>query len=229
MKTTARFFLALMAFNAPVVSAQTQDLASLQKLGEEFLKAQHTDQSGELQISIGKIDPRSKLPACQTPEVFIPQNGKILGKITLGFRCLTPKQWSIYVPATVQLTGNYFVTTSALTQGQVISANDIKKVSGDLGTLPVGTITDENQIVGHTVQFGVSAGTVIKLQNLKKSFVIQQGQSIKIVATGNQFKISADGLAMNNAAEGQIVKAKTGSGHLISGIAKLGGFIEVQY
>ncbi|MBX9868220.1 MAG: flagellar basal body P-ring formation protein FlgA, partial [Burkholderiaceae bacterium] len=145
------------------------------------------------------------------------------------FRCNAPKQWTIYVPANVQLIGDYFVTTTVLAQGQTISSKDIKKVNGDLSTLPAGALSSEDQIVGRSAQSGLSIGTVLKLANLKNLLAIQQGQSVKIVAVGSNFKVSTDGLALNNASEGQIVKAKTGSGQLISGIAKLGGFVEVQY
>lgn len=228
-KLVLSLWLLLQSLLVTSAFAQTQDLQILQKLGDTFLRAQNGDQNGEVNVSVGKIDPRLRLAACTAPEVFIPQGGKIIGKITLGFRCAAPKQWSFYAPATVQLIGNYYVTTTVLAQGQVISSNDIRKVQGDLSTLPPGTLTSEDQIVGRATQSGLSIGTVLKLQNLRNSLVIQQGQSVKIIAVGNRFKVSTDGLAMNNASEGQIAKAKTGSGQLISGIAKLGGVIEVQY
>jgi flagella basal body P-ring formation protein FlgA len=221
--------LALPFFLPQDVAAQTQDLQALHKIGEDFLRSQNADQPGIVNVFLGKIDSRQRLSACSDPTAFIPQGGKIIGRTTLGFRCNAPKQWTIYVPANVQLIGDYFVTTTVLAQGQTISSKDIKKVNGDLSTLPAGALTSEDQIVGRSAQSGLSIGTVLKLANLKNLLAIQQGQSVKIIALGSNFKVSTDGLALNNASEGQIVKAKTGSGQLISGIAKLGGFIEVQY
>jgi len=222
--------LLVLGFSVPqIAAAETQDLQALLKIGEDFLRRQNAEQSGIVNVSLGKIDARQRLSACTDPSAFIPQGGKIIGRTTIGFRCNAPQQWVIYVPANVQLIGDYFVTTTVLAQGQTISSKDIKRVNGDLSTLPAGTLTSEDQIIGRSAQSGLSIGTVLKLTNLKNLLAIQQGQSVKIVAVGRNFKVSTDGLALNNASEGQIAKAKTGSGQLISGIAKLGGFIEVQY
>jgi flagella basal body P-ring formation protein FlgA len=58
---------------------------------------------------------------------------------------------------------------------------------------------------------------------------VQQGQLVRLVTSGPGFKVSTDGRAMNNASEGQIAQARTQNGQLISGVARLGGVVEVAY
>ena len=56
-----------------------------------------------------------------------------------------------------------------------------------------------------------------------------QGQSVKLVSQGPGFKVSSDGRAINNALEGQIAQVRSASGQVISGVARAGGIIEVNY
>jgi flagella basal body P-ring formation protein FlgA len=41
--------------------------------------------------------------------------------------------------------------------------------------------------------------------------------------------VSAEGRALGNAMEGQMVQAKTAGGQIVSGVAKMGGTLEVNY
>jgi flagella basal body P-ring formation protein FlgA len=54
------------------------------------------------------------------------------------------------------------------------------------------------------------------------------GQSVKVVAQGANFAISAEGSAMNNASPGQPVRVKTANGQIIQGIVKDGGTVVIQ-
>lgn len=209
--------------------AQTQNNGELLKLGESFLRAQNSKHDGQINVVMGQIDARLNLTACEDPTVFLPKGGKINGKTTLGIRCTSPKPWNIFVAAQVQLIGEYLVAAAPLSQGQIVTESDIKKVSGDVMGLPAGSITNPEYVIGKTLQQSVLAGATFKTTGLKSALAIQQGQMVKVVAIGKSFNVSTDGQAIGSAAEGQIAKAKTASGQLVTGIAKAGGVLEVQY
>lgn len=208
---------------------QFQDTNSLRIAAQEFLSTQTTGFPGQMKITIGKIDNRLKLPACLNVSPFLLPGSKPWGKISMGIRCSTPKPWTIYVSAQIEITANYYVTTTPLSQGQLIGVTDIRQVSGDLSALPTGVVTNPSQVIGRSLLTSLASGSVLRIDALKSTPVIQQGQSIKVMSAGPGFQVTTEALALNNANEGQVAKAKTISGQLVSGIARVGGIIDINF
>lgn len=207
----------------------TQDLALLKLLAEEFLRQQTLNYPGEVSVNTLQLDHRLKLPACSNPLPFLPAGSRLLGKVNVGIRCTTPKPWSIYLGAQIKASGSYYVSAKQVSQGQIILPSDILKVSGELSTLPVGAITNPDQIIGKTLNNSLASGSILKLDAIKTTPVIQQGQNVKIISAGPGFQVATDGIALNNASEGQIARAKTISGQVLSGLAKATGVIEIIF
>ena len=223
----------LLFIQAGASRAQTpstrQDLATLQQAVEQFLRLQSTGLPGEVNISVGKIDPRTSLPACAAPEAFLPNGSRVWGKTTVGVRCAAPSPWTMYVSATVQVMGEYVVTAAPLAQGQLVGPNDLGRLRGDLTTLPVGIITEAAQAIGRTVAISLPPGTPLRNDALRAQQAVLQGQVVRLVSSGPGFRVSAEARALNSAAEGQIAQARTASGQVVSGVAKAGGVVEVAY
>ena len=209
--------------------AQFQDTKVLRTVAEEFLLAQTVSFSGQTNINIGRIDDRLQLPACNNLSPFLMPGSRPWGKITMGIRCTSPSTWNIYVSAQISVMADYYVTATTLSLGQLISAADIRKVSGDLSSLPIGAITNPTQAIGKSLNISLISGSVLRIDAFKTTPAIQQGQSIKVISTGPGFQVSTDAMALNNANDGQIAKAKTISGQLISGIARVGGIIDISF
>lgn len=210
-------------------STKVQDLSEIRRVADQFLQVQTMEYTGKVNIALGKIDPRLNLPACHNLSPFLLPGSKPWGKITLGIRCTTPKAWTIYLAAHVQIMGDYYVSATTLSQGQIIGATDISKVSGEVSTLPAGAITNPTQAIGKSLNASLSSGTILRVEALKSSAVILQGQSVRVISGGPGFQVATDAQALNNAVEGQVVRAKTSSGQLLSGIAKAGGVIEISF
>lgn len=208
---------------------QFQDTNSLRIAAEEFLSTQTTGFPGKLNITIGKIDNRLKLPACANVLAFLLPGSKPWGKISVGLRCSIPTPWTIYVSAQVQVTADYYVAATPLAQGQLITLTDIRKVSGDLANLPTGVITNPQQVIGRSLITSLASGSVLRMDALKSTPAILQGQSIKVISAGPGFQVTTEALALNNANEGQVARAKTTSGQLVSGIARVGGIIDISF
>ena len=64
------------------------------------------------------------------------------------------------------------------------------------------------------------------LDTLRSRPVVQQGQAVRLVTSGNGFSVSAEGKAIGNASDGQIVQVRTPSGSVVSGTARSGGMVE---
>ena len=212
-----------------VAFAQPEDPQRIRQAAEDFLRKQSAGFSGESQITVGAVDNRLNLATCTNIEAFLPPGSKPWGKITMGVRCSSPVAWVVYLSASIKVSGDYYVTSGNVVQGQTITANDLMKVTGELSNLPSGAITNPNQAIGKSFNASVASGTVIKSDSLKSPMVVQQGQSVRVTSTGKGFQVATDGQALNNASEGQVAKVKILSGQVVSGIAKAGGVIEITY
>jgi flagella basal body P-ring formation protein FlgA len=206
-----------------------QDVSLLGPVVERFLTIQSSGSQNKVKVELGRIDPRLSLPACITPEAFLPKGNRPFGKTTVGIRCTAPVPWVIYVPAMVRVQGDYYVTAGSLAQGQVVSAQDLTKTSGDLTMLPVGIITDPAQAIGRTTSMAMRAGTPLRQDELRAQMVVRQGQTVKVISNGPGFQVSTEAVATTNAVEGQMVQAKTSTGQTVSGVAKSGGILEINY
>lgn len=226
---SAVFSLTTQAAWAQAAAEPRQDLAVLKQTAEQFLLTQANGLPGEVRVTVGAIDPRLKLPVCPVPEAFLPPSSKAWGKTTVGVRCNVPSAWTIYVSAQVRVHGEYIAAAAPLAQGQTIGQGDIAKVKGDLTNLPSGVITDPSQAIGRTAASTIALGAPLRQDALRNQQAIQQGQAVRVILNGDGFSVSSEARALNNANEGQLTQVRTAAGQVISGIAKLGGIVELAY
>jgi flagella basal body P-ring formation protein FlgA len=226
---SAVFSLTTQAAWAQAAAEPRQDLAVLKQTAEQFLLTQANGLPGEVRVTVGAIDPRLKLPVCPVPEAFLPPSSKAWGKTTVGVRCNVPSAWTIYVSAQVRVHGEYIAAAAPLAQGQTIGQGDIARVKGDLTNLPSGVITDPSQAIGRTAASTIALGAPLRQDALRNQQAIQQGQAVRVILNGDGFSVSSEARALNNANEGQLTQVRTAAGQVISGIAKLGGIVELAY
>ncbi len=205
-----------------------QTPAAIKSAVDEYLRAQTSGLPGQVEHSIGAIDPRLVLPACPAPEVFTPPGARLWGKTNVGVRCAGPAAWIIYVPITVRITGTYLVATRPLAQGQTLGMHDYTAATGDLTQLPAGIAQDPAQVLGQTLAGTLAAGQPVRTDLLRAPTVIQQGQSVRMVARGRGFEVTADGKALSHGLLGQVVQVRSPSGQIVTGIARNGGIVEIN-
>ncbi|MBP0596951.1 flagellar basal body P-ring formation protein FlgA [Herbaspirillum sp. LeCh32-8] len=208
---------------------QRQNLAALQQTAEQFLKSQTSGLPGSVNIEVDPVDQRLNLAACVEPQAFMPNGARLWGKTTIGVKCVAPSPWTIYLRASVQVISDYLVAAVPLVQGQTISITDVTRVRGDMSSLPNGVITEEAQAVGRVAAMSVRAGTPLRVDSVRNQRVVQQGQPVRVVSNGPGFQISTEARALTNANEGQMAQARTPAGQVVSGIAKAGGILEINY
>ncbi|MBN8452660.1 flagellar basal body P-ring formation chaperone FlgA [Accumulibacter sp.] len=217
--------LAVLALTGRGVGAQTTLAAAL----DDYLRVQTAALPGTVTFQIGQLDRHARLTACNAFEPFLPSGSRLWGNTTVGVRCLGPSRWTVYVPVQIRIAGNYLVAARQLAPGQVVGAADLLPQSGDLGALPASVLTDPAQAIGKTARQGVAVGQPLRSELLSAAWAVQQGQSVKLLSSGAGFSVSNEGKALNNAAEGQVAQVRTASGQLVSGIARQGGIVEVNY
>jgi flagella basal body P-ring formation protein FlgA len=207
---------------------ELQDLTIIEKTAEDFLQRQINQFKGKSIINIGKVDNRLQLQKCEKLQAFLPNGSKVWGKTTVGMRCNGNKPWVVFLNAEVKVFGDYYLTRTGLTQGQIISEQDLLKANGEISSMPASTVTNLETALGKIMLTSLIAGVPLRQEMFKDTPVVQQGQIVKITVFGNGFNVTNEATAINNASEGQIAKAKTSDGQLIAGIARTGGVIEIK-
>ncbi len=217
-----------LALPAAGAAASLQDPAQVARAAEQFLRTQTAGLPGK--VSVRATPPsRLALPACAALEAFQPKGSRLWGRTTVGVKCLAPAQWSVYLPAVVQVIGEYVAAAVPLKQGQPISADMVVLRTGDLGQLPADIVTDPAQAVGHGPIAGLAAGAPLRRELLRAPRVVQQGQRIRLVLNGPGFTLNAEGKALAHASAGQTVQVKTDGGQVVSGIAQADNAVEVMF
>jgi flagellar basal body P-ring formation protein FlgA len=209
--------------------AERQDPATVTDTARAFLQAQTRGQPGRVDISLADMDARLKLERCPRPEAFWPGGARPWGHTTVGVRCSQGqgKNWTVYLQATVRIETMYYVTSRPLAPGHVLEAVDLSPQQGDVSQFAAGVIIDPDQAIGRVMAMGAGAGIPVRTDMLRPVPVVQQGQSVTLVARGAGFKVSGEGHALTTAGEGQSTQVRTPAGQVVSGVARAGGVVEV--
>ena len=219
----------ILGYAAVTNAAGIQRLDAVRKVVENFVRQQTTELPGQVNLIIGAIDPRLRLPACDKPEAFVPVGNRLWGNTTVGVRCSAETPWTIYVPVTVKVMGQIVVAAHPLATGQAISQADLLTQEGDLTQLPTGVLSEPGQALGKTISASVAAGQPLRLDMLRAQVIIHQGQTVKVIAQGQGFRVSSEGKALSSAAIGQSVSVRTSSGQIVSGTVRANGIVEVPF
>lgn len=192
-----------------------------------YLQQQAVGLPGKVSVSVGPVFPRG-LAACAALEPFMPPGARLWGRTTVGVRCVGAKPWTLYVVGRVAVDITYYVAARQIDAGQALSSADFMPREGDLASLPQTIITDPTQANGAVALARITAGLPLRTDMLRSASSVVIGQTVKVVAVGSNFTISAEGSALNNAAPGQMVRVRTAGGQIISGVVKDAATVQVQ-
>jgi flagella basal body P-ring formation protein FlgA len=190
-----------------------------------FLRSQTAGLPGTVSITLET--PRSgPLPACETPEPFLPRGVRPWGRISVGVRCSADRPWTRYVPAYVAVRGVYYAAARPINAGQLLTSADAAEHEADLTTLPRSVVVDPSQFSGATAVNHIASGAPLRRESLRLPAAIQQGQNVKVSTQGTGFVVSAEGKAMSSAAVGARIQVKMQNGQLLNGLVSPNGTVE---
>ncbi|WP_051381438.1 flagellar basal body P-ring formation chaperone FlgA [Paraburkholderia mimosarum] len=213
--------------NAQAAPPGQQDGESVRAAVLAYLQQQSAGLPGHVSITVNPVFPRG-LAACASLEPFMPPGARTFGRTTVGVRCIGARPWTLYVGARIAIEVTYYVASRQIGAGEVLSAADFTPRSGDLASLPQTIITDPNQARGAVALARISAGLPLRSDMLRSAASVIIGQTVKVIAVGTNFTISAEGSALNNGEPGQQVRVRTSGGQVITGVVKDAGTVQVQ-
>ncbi|AIP09289.1 flagella basal body P-ring formation protein FlgA [Burkholderia pseudomallei] len=217
---------AASATAAGAVPAGQQDGESIRRAALAFLQQQAAGLPGKTTVTVAPAFPRG-LAACTTLEPFLPSGARLWGRTTVGVRCAGERPWTIYLQAKLAVQATYYVAARQIAPGETLTAADLVARDGDLTLLPLAVITDAQQAVGATALTRVAAGLPLRQDLLKSAASVSIGQTVRVVASGQGFTISAEGSVLNNAAPGQQVRVRMAAGQIVTAIVKDAATVEI--
>ncbi|MBB5017546.1 flagella basal body P-ring formation protein FlgA [Chitinivorax tropicus] len=211
----ALILTSLLGLGITCQAADKQDLSLLTRTAEQFARRQLAD--SDAKITARKLDPNLSLPACDSLEAYLPPNGRLSGRSTVGVRCARDG-WSINVTLDIQLFSQAVVASRAIRAGEVIQATDVQLQRVEIGQLPSPPLGSIDQALGKTPVVGIGQGIPLRADMLRAPAVIQPGQSVRILVNGDGFQVSGEGKALGQAALGQSVSIRTNNGQVVTGV-----------
>ena len=210
-------FAALLPFLSANVSAQAglQDPEVVSAEVEAFLLSQAQAMPGAAEVVV--TPPRiTRQTACEHLDTFL-TNPQLRSRMNVGVRCLSPEPWTLYVQASVSVTGYYYVTNRQINVGETVTMDDLIAREGDLLRLARGVVIDPSLAVGHIAQQRISAGSVLRSSALRDPDSIVKGQPVRTEARGLGFVATGEGVALESGAPGTMIQVRTSSGQVVTG------------
>ncbi|WP_179405434.1 flagellar basal body P-ring formation chaperone FlgA [Burkholderia guangdongensis] len=211
---------------APATPPGQQDAESVRRAALAYLQQQAEGLPGKTTVTVSPSFARG-LAACATLEPFLPTGARLWGRTTVGVRCVGERPWTVYLQAKVAVQAPYYVAARQIAPGEALTAADLVARDGDLTVLPRTIITDPSQAVGAIALARVSAGLPLRQDMLRSAASVTAGQTVRVVAAGQGFTISAEGAALASAPPGQQVRVRMAAGQIVTGIVKDAGTVEL--
>jgi flagella basal body P-ring formation protein FlgA len=181
-----------------------------------------------VEVAVGEPDPRLTLAPCAKMEPFVPQGARLIGRTSLGVRCVEGANWIVYVPVQIKLFVDAWVAARPVPRGQVLDAEDVRLEHIDIAPLNGNAVLPDMPLIGRTALRALSPGEPVRRDALRAPRVVQPGDAVQVVALGTGFAAQSPGKALTAAADGQTAQVALPSGKVLAGIARPGGIVEVR-
>jgi len=195
---------------------------------QRHLQEQTASLPGEVRIAVNPLDERTRLAACDDMQVFTAPGARPWGAVSVGVRCLRPQSWQVYVQASVRVLAPVVVAGRAMLAGSTVDAADLTTRVEELTALPASVLQDPNLAIGRVLASNVQAGSVLRAENLKQVLAVVNGQTVRVIYESPTLSVTSDGRALGNAAVGQGVDVRVGSGKTVRGIVRSTGVVVIQ-
>lgn len=219
----------LLLAATPVLAEQWHSVEDIRARVEAHVKGDLAGRRGEHVVHVSRIDERLRLPRCTQLTVYLPAGNRLWGNTSIQVRCSAPSPWAIHVPVQVRVNDDVLVTLRPLAAGQAVRAEDVRLERRDITLFAGSALTSTDQLAGKTLAAAVAAGQPLRLEMLRAAKIIRVGQSVRLVASGRGFRITANATALGHASLGEMVTVRTRSGQIVKGKAVAEGVVEVVY
>lgn len=188
--------------------------------------------------SIGPLDPRMSLPACDKLEI----SARGASSNTFQLRCEGPAAWTHIVRAGMATAPATVRAPEAAPQGQYTII--VPKIDLPAGTVLTAEVLEERQVsfapasnalkslqetVGLRLAAASGPGVALTTRSVARAPAVAKGENVTIVAGGAGFEISSPGRAEHDGYEGDLISVKNlKTGAVVKGRLERGKTVSVM-
>lgn len=176
---------------------------------------------------VGRVDSRLRLPACAGFEFDSVGGGPPGISGSLEARCVSPVAWRIFLGYRLRVSGPAWVARRNLPAREKIAGPDLEKKLIEYETIPNAYLDPAHLPAGAVLNRPLARGEALREAWLSRPPVILPGQSVRVQARGEGFRVVQEGVAQGRAAAGERIRVKTRSGRMVEGVALENGDVEV--
>lgn len=158
----------------------------------------------QLTISADRMLPKGRV----TYRVQPPRHMRSLATVPLSIVFDVDGHFQKTIRATARITALAPVVVAARPIGRLkpISTDDLRMKKMNLAELPVGVLTDTDDIIGKRACRNIDAGDILRPDLIEMPPLVKRGDMVVIVAESEGFKVTATGEAKSDGLRGEQVK-----------------------
>lgn len=215
---------------AATLAADIHPLSDIQSTAERFVRSRLQTGQGKLFVQAATLDPRLRLPACASPlEAFANSEANFSARTTVGVRCASNAQWTLYVPVSVEVEAQVLVLRRGLARRARVEDTDVELQTRRLPGTLTSFISDVQQLQGHRLKRALPAGTPLTVEVLAPDVIVRRGQKVTLVASSGSFEIRAEGTALSDGAASERVRVQNANSlKIVEGVVENASTVRVQ-
>jgi flagella basal body P-ring formation protein FlgA len=164
-----------------------------------------TYKDAAVEVEIGALDPRLRLPVCPAPDVALPPVNTAL--MTAKVACAAPA-WALYVPIRLHAWIDAVVAAVNLAPETALNAADLTRGRVDMLAHGGGLLTDPAEAAGKILRAGLPAGSPLLLAFLEAPVVVHRGQKVLLTVSDSTMTIRAPALALEDGRIGESIEVE---------------------
>lgn len=173
-----------------------------------------------VEVEPGRLDPRLRLAPCARIEPYLPGNSRPWGRTRVGLRCVDgPTRWNVFLPVQVRVLALAPVLAQPLPAGTEIAPEHLVDAEVDWAASRMPPLVDAGHMVGRRLTRALAAGEPLRATDLQRPVWFDAGDTVKVVAIGRGYEVSAQGQALGRGLDGQSVRVRTAAGRVVTGTA----------
>lgn len=184
--------------------------------------------AGQLEVIVGEPDPNLQLAPCARFEPFVPAGARLMGRTSIGVRCVEGANWSIYVPVQIRWMQDVWVVARPVPRGKPVAEDDLRIDRVDIAPFANAAVPAAEPPTGKLASRNLNPGEPLRRDLLRSPPVVQSGDQVKIVANGTGFAVTTSGKALTSGVDGQSVQVALEGGRVLTGVARPGAVVEVR-
>lgn len=164
-----------------------------------------TYKDASVEVEIGALDPRLRLPTCPAPDIELPPTNNAL--MTAKVTCPAPA-WTLYVPVRLHAWVDAVVAAVNLMPETTVDAADLTRGRVDMLAHSGGLVTDPAQAAGKILRVGLPAGSPLLTPFLEAPVVVHRGQKVLLTLSDSTMTIRAPAVALEDGRVGESIQVE---------------------